>query len=140
MLRTKLQLPKTFTFSTEIPLRVGDINYGGHLGNDRILSLVHEARVRHLRRFGYTELDVEGAGMVVADAVIVYKSEAFYGDVVNISLTCADFHRYGCNYFYRLTNKQSGREIARAKTGMVFFDFQRRRMVPMPEPFRLLFA
>jgi hypothetical protein len=46
-----------------------DINYGGHLGNDAVLSLVHEARVRFLKQQGYTENNIEGAGIIMADAI-----------------------------------------------------------------------
>jgi len=30
---------------------VADINYGGHLGNDKVLSFIHEARLRYVRKF-----------------------------------------------------------------------------------------
>ncbi|MGH7791582.1 MAG: acyl-CoA thioesterase, partial [Thermodesulfobacteriota bacterium] len=79
MARVKLDLPEEFVFSTEIPLRVNDINYGGHLGHDSILTLTHEARVRLLRKYGLTEINIYGPGLIISDAVIVYKSEAFYG-------------------------------------------------------------
>ncbi len=44
MPRVELELPERFQFVTEIPLRITDINYGGHLGNDALLSLLHEAQ------------------------------------------------------------------------------------------------
>ena len=50
MARVKLQLPANFLFSTEIPIRISDINYGGHLGNDAVLSIVHEARIQFLQQ------------------------------------------------------------------------------------------
>ena len=78
-MRVQLQLPETFSFQTEIPVRITDINYGNHLGNDAILSMMHEARVQFLQSLGYTELDVEGAGMIMADTAIIYKGEGFYG-------------------------------------------------------------
>ena len=48
MSRIKLALPDRWTFSTELPVRISDINYGGHLGNDAVLALAQEARVRFL--------------------------------------------------------------------------------------------
>jgi len=53
--RIKLELPEIMVFSTEIPVRITDINYGGHLGNDSILSIVQEARVRFLNKYNYSE-------------------------------------------------------------------------------------
>ncbi len=139
MARVKLDLPEKFDFSTEISLRVSDINYGGHLGHDSILSLTHEARVRLLRKYGFTELNIDGPGLIISDAVIVYKSEAFYGETVQIEIAIRDFSKYGCDFVYKLTEKQAGREIARAKTGIVFFDYNERKVAYVPEKFRGIF-
>jgi len=135
MARIKFKLPAKLPFTTEFVVRVTDVNYAGHLGNDKILSLIHEARTRHMRHLGYSELDIEGCGTIMTDAAIIYKSEAFHGDTIHVALACTDFHRFGCDYYYRLTNKQTGKEIARAKTGLVFFDYEKRKMTTVPERF-----
>jgi len=64
MPRVELELPERFQFVTEIPLRITDINYGGHLGNDALLSLLHEARVQFLRQYGFTEMNVDGRSII----------------------------------------------------------------------------
>ena len=46
MARIKLTLPERFPFTTTIPIRITDLNYGGHVGNDTVLALLHEARVQ----------------------------------------------------------------------------------------------
>jgi len=136
MARIKLDMPDNYLFSSEMAVRIGDINYGGHLGNDAVLSLIHEARVRFLRQYGYTEMDVEGFGIIMTDSAIVYKAEGFYGDRVQIDVTVADFNKYGCDLYYLLSNKETAVEIAHAKTGIVFFDYDARKVVTVPEPFR----
>ena len=136
MARIKLDMPDNYLFSSEMAVRIGDINYGGHLGNDAVLSLIHEARVRFLRKYGYTEMDVEGFGIIMTDSAIVYKAEGFYGDRVQIDVTVADFNKYGCDLYYLLSNKETAVEIAHAKTGIVFFDYDARKVVTVPEPFR----
>lgn len=137
--RIKLELPDNFTFSTEITVRIDDINYGGHLGNDSILSLIHEARVRFLKKFGFTEADIDGAGLIMTDAIIVYKAEGFYADVLKIEVTVTDLSRVGCDFIFRLSSTETGKEIARAKTGIVFFDYEHRKIVEVPGKFRALF-
>ncbi len=62
MARVKLDLPDAFEFTTEIQVRIGDINYGGHLGNDTVLSLIHEARVRFLQKYNFREANIGGIG------------------------------------------------------------------------------
>ncbi|MFZ0242764.1 MAG: thioesterase family protein [Desulfobacterales bacterium] len=135
MARIAIPLPENFPFSTDIQVRIGDINYGNHLGNDALLSLVHEARVRFLQNLGFSELDIAGSGLMLTDVAIVYKSQAFYGDRLTIFMAVADFNKYGCDFFYKVTRKPSGKEVAHAKTGAVFFDYARQKMVAVPTSF-----
>ena len=136
MNRIKLHLPDKFDFVTEIPVRISDINYGGHLGNDSVLTLVHEARVRFLARHGFSEKNIAGIGIIMADAAIVYKAQSFYGDVIVIEVGAHDFDKYGCDIFYKLTNRETGKEIARVKTGVAFFDYSAGKIAVMPDEFK----
>ena len=137
--RVKLVLPDEYVFTTEIALRVSDINYGGHLGNDAVLSLCHEVRVRLFASHGFTELDVDGVGILMVDAVIVFRSEAFYGETLVGDVAVCNFSRTGCDLFYLLRAKSDGREVARAKTGIVFLDYSNRKIRPVPQKFREIF-
>ena len=136
MARIKIELPESFTFSTEIPIYIGHINYGHHLDNAALIGLLSEARVRFFKSLGYTELDVDGVGIVVADAAVQYRSEAFHGEVLVFEMAPDDFNKYGCDLVWRATDKASGREVARGKTGILFFDYTARRPAPVPEGFR----
>ena len=140
MSRVKLELPGTFNYATDVRLRVSDINYGGHMDNNAVLSLVHEARVRFLNHHGFTELDVDGAGIIMVDAVIQYKSEAFYGQTLTFQVAVDGLSRIGCDIFYRVTDRDTGIEVARAKTGIAFLDYATRKPKRMPEKFRKRFA
>lgn len=136
MARIKLDMPENFHFSTEIKVRISDINYGGHLGHDSILTLTHEARVRFLNKYGFSEINIDGVGLIISDAALVYKSESFYGETLIIEIAVIDFSQYGCDFIYKITEKGSGREVARAKTGIVFFDYGKRKVAPVPEKFK----
>ena len=136
MARVKLQLPATFLFCTDIPIRISDINYGGHLGNDAVLSIVHEARIQFLRHLGYSELDIEGLGIMMTDAFVVYASEGFYGDVLKVEVGTADFQLTNCDVVFRLTNATTNKEVARVKTGIAFFNKQTRKISAIPDAFR----
>lgn len=136
MSRIRIEIPAKFIFKTEIPIRITDINYGGHLGNDSLLSIIHEARVRFLKQLGYSESDVEGVGIIMIDAAVQYKSEGFYGDELFVEIAIQDFSAIGCDIVYRLTNKETAKEIAFAKTGIAFFDYIQRKTVRVPEAFK----
>lgn len=133
--RIKLEMPSIFPFRTELTVRITDINYGGHLGNADVLALLHEARVRFLKSFGYSELDVEGYGTIMLDSVVIYKAQAFAGDVLQIEIAAGDFSRLGCDIFYRMTRKADGAEIALAKTGVAVFDYADQKRVSPPRAF-----
>ncbi len=135
-MRIRITLPKEFTFSTEMQVRVNDVNFAGHLGNDRVLSLLHEARTRYLAHFGFSELNVAGVGTIMADAAIVYKSQAFCGDRLTFMVSAANFNRYGCDFLYKIENSSSKREVARAKTGLVFYDYEIKKMMHVPQVFK----
>ena len=132
MARIKLDIPTQYAFQTHIPVRITDLNYGNHLGNDALLSMLHEARVQLLAHMGYTELSVAGAGMIMADVAIVYKGEGFYGDTLTIRMAFADIHKFGFDITYYVLN-QDNKEIARAKTGMLCFDYTTRKLMTLPE-------
>jgi acyl-CoA thioesterase FadM len=135
MARIKIELPEKFIYSTEIPIRISDINYGGHLGNDSVLSLAHEARIRFFNQHGFKEKDVGGAGIIMADAAVQYNAEGFYGDVLIIELGIRDITKTGCDIIYHIRNKKTGKSVAIVKTGIVFFDYQKRKVVTIPEEF-----
>ena len=136
MARTKIELPKKFIYMTEIPVRISDINYGGHLGNDSMFSILHEARVRFFKSLGFEELDIKGVGIIMIDAQAQFIQEGFYGDILIIEIALTDFTSIGCDFIYRLTNKESKKEIALAKTGIVFFDYKKRKPAPVPSEFK----
>jgi acyl-CoA thioesterase FadM len=140
MPRVELELPERFQFVTDIPLRITDINYGGHLGNDALLSLLHEARVQFLRQYGFTEMNVDGQSIIMADAVLVYRSEGFYGDVARIEIAVGNMQSHGCDFIYRVTNKETGKELARAKTGILFYDYEKKKILQVPKKFKSLFS
>jgi acyl-CoA thioesterase FadM len=134
MARIRLELPSSFPFHTSLEVRVTDLNYGNHLGNDALLGLIHEARVRFLASLGWTEHSVEGVGILMADCAIVYRLQGRLGDRLEVAVAAGEFSRSGCDLFYLLT--RDGGELARAKTGIVFYDYAAEAVRPVPAGFR----
>jgi acyl-CoA thioester hydrolase len=136
MARVEIELPGSFLFETEIPIRISDVNYGGHLGNDAVLSIAHEARIRFLAAHGWGELDIEGVGMMMADAAVVYRAEGKHGMTLRVRVAAADVRSRSLDLVYLMTDATTGEEIARVKTGIVLFDYRARKVVTMPARFR----
>jgi acyl-CoA thioesterase FadM len=136
MPRLDLKSREPYPFSCEIVVRTTDLNYGGHLGNDRLLSLVQEARVAFLAAHGWNELDCGGAGLIMADAALSYRAEAFAGDMLRFEVAAVEPSRVGFRLAMRVTRPDDGDEVALVETGMVCFDYARRRPVALPEAVR----
>lgn len=134
MERIKLQLTDQFSFSTLLHVRITDLNYGGHVGNDAFLSLLHEARQQFLNKLGYSELNIEGTGLIIADVAIEYKNELNYGDKVKISVAATHFDKLGFDLHYLIEVVTVDKSIiaGKAKTGMVCFDYTQKRKVAIP--------
>ena len=134
MPRVKVALPESFPFTTQLPVRITDINSGAHLGNDALLGLLHEARIHFLKYLGLTAGDYDPAtklGMIMVDVAIEYKGEGFHGDTLHIQLAATDASKYGFDVVYWVKN-QDGKEIARAKTGLLCFDYNIRKLRMLP--------
>lgn len=135
MARIRIELPEKFLFETEMDVRVYDLNYGAHLGNDRVLAILHEARVRFFRFLGIdNEKDgLDGKGVIMTDAAVVYKSESFLGDSLRIKVAVSDVSTKAIDVLYLVLNCKTGKEVARGKTGILCFDYEKRKIADLPE-------
>jgi acyl-CoA thioester hydrolase len=142
MERVKINLPDTFTFSTLLTIRITDLNYGAHVGNDTFLSFIHEARVQFLMQHGYKELDFAGYGLIQADAAIEYKRELSYEDEIKISVAASGFDKYGFDFYYKVEIITGTETIlaGKAKTGMLCYDYGKKKLVAIPEEAKLKLA
>lgn len=138
MARIKIEIPRQFSFHISIPIRITDINYGGHVGNDSVLSLIHEARLRFLLHHGFKELELEGAGLLMSDVAIEFREEIFYGDSIDISVGAGEFSRVGFDLYYRFEKEIEDKKTTMviAKTGMVCYDYNTKKLVSVPQNVR----
>jgi acyl-CoA thioesterase FadM len=135
MARIKIDLPGRFPFTANIPVRITDINFGGHVGNDTILSIVHEARAQFFTHCGYTELDFAGAGTIMSDVAIEYKNQTYYGDTIVASVAVGEITKVAFDLFYKLEKRSAGGKlvpVAFAKTWMVCYDYDQKKVTAIP--------
>ena len=132
MARVKLSLPTNASiFKTQIPVRITDLNYGGHLGNQVFLEYCHEARAQYFKSLNQSETSFFDSALIMADAQVVFRAEVFWEDTINFEVFVSEVGTYGFELFYLLTNSQN-QEVARIKTGMVFFDYENRKIAKAP--------
>jgi len=136
MARIKIDLPGKFSFTTKIPVRITDINFGGHVGNDTILSLVHETRAQYFNYCGYDELNFAGVGTIMSDVAIEYKNQIYYGDEITASIAVGEITRVAFDLFYKLEKRSPDDKlipVAFAKTWMVCYDYDQKKVAAIPE-------
>lgn len=136
MARIKLEIPDTVIFSCSIQVRISDINYGNHVGNDSFISIIHEARVQWLSRHEFTELSIDGKlGLIMAELAAEFKAEAFYGDVIEVDISIGEITGVSFEIFYHLHAKRGHHSvvIAKAKTGMVCYDYEKKKVAAVPD-------
>lgn len=140
MARLKLEFPEDqYYYTTQLTVRVTDINSANHLGNDSMISMISEARARFLFEFGIHETQEDGVGIIVTDLATTYRNEAHARDQLLFEVGMMDFNMYGGDVIFRITRPRDGVMIAMAKSGFVFFDYRGKKVVSMPEAFHRKF-
>jgi acyl-CoA thioesterase FadM len=135
MPRIQLKPAPNYPFATDIQIYISHVNQGGHLDNAQLLTLVSEARVRFFKSLGYFESGVDGAHIVVGDLVAQYKSEGFHGETMLVEMAPGDFNKYGFDLQFRMREKQTLREVALGKIGIVFITRADRKVRVIPPAF-----
>ena len=69
--------------------------------------------------------------MIMGDVVINFKNELFYGDTITASVAATNVSRASFDIVYLL--KKGDVIAAEAKTGMICFDYEKRRVSALPD-------
>lgn len=124
-------------FSSELKLRITDLNYGNHMGNDTVLGLVHEFRVQFFNHFKQSELSFFERAIIMSDSAIQYRSQGFWNQLIHANIwfiPCSDTR---FDLYYQLYSndpiKNKPKDVALIKTGQVFFDYEKQRVAPPSE-------
>jgi len=142
MARVKIIIPGNTIATITIRVRIGDINYGNHVGNDAFVAIIHEARIQWLEQNNFTELDIGGAGLIMSDLEVEFKKEGLYGDIIEVELSLGELSKVGFDIYYQLVTYRKEEKIilVKAKTGMVCYDYTNKKVAAVPELFKKLFA
>ena len=131
MSRVEITLPAQFAFETTLAVYIGHINRGNHLANEALLSLLNEARVRYLETRKQAHPGLAAVNWINADLAVIYKSEVHHGEQLRIEIAATGFHRRGCDFIYRVS-AGDGRLVAIAKTAMLVYDYEHKRLAEAP--------
>jgi acyl-CoA thioester hydrolase len=122
-----------FKFHISLAVRVSDLNYGNHVGNQNFLSYFQEARVAYLNQFGYSEMDMGGCGMILAEAGCKYKRALFLNDHVHVACAVVELKSKRFTMAYLIERDHT--VCAEGFTINLAFDYQSNKVVRLPEEF-----
>jgi len=120
-------------FAGTYKIRVGDINYGGHMGNDKALLLFHDARIHFLEERGFSESNIGGPGIIMGDAHVYFKKEVFRGDELSVFVHIEDLRVLSFEMHY--TVRRGEEEVLHGSTKLIAFDYDNKKVVKLPEVF-----
>jgi acyl-CoA thioester hydrolase len=122
-------------------IRVGDINYGGHMGNDKALLVFHDARIRFLETLGFSEKNIGGPGIIMRDAHVSFRKEVYLHNMLTVDVGIENVSASAFEMIYTVRRIVSGLQSAEEEvvftgsTGLVAFDYEKKRPVRLPEKF-----
>lgn len=134
MARIKIDIPGHIIGSFRVPVRITDINYGNHVGNDAFVAIIHESRMQWLKQYDYTELKIEGIGLIMSDLLVEFKNESFYGDLIEVKLYVGEISKVSFDLYYQLfaTRNEEPVLLANGKTGMICYDYAAKKVEMVP--------
>lgn len=135
MRKNNIEISTAPCYSTSLIIQIADINYGGHVGNERYLLFAQETRLRFLAEIGCSEMKFGDHGLVLAEASVEYFHELFYGDHIRISLSIGDIGRasFECMYIVEVNRSDKKMLAAKLSTKMVCFDYTERKIKSIPD-------
>jgi acyl-CoA thioester hydrolase len=122
-----------FKFSIPLTVRVNDLNYGNHVSHQNFFSYFQESRVAYLHRFGYSELDIGGYGMIMAEACCKYKQALFLNDTVRVACGVTEIKSKRFTMAYQI--ERDDVVCAEGFTINICYDYQSKKVVRLPEHF-----
>jgi acyl-CoA thioester hydrolase len=131
--RTQEKMNEQKIFAGDYTVRVGDINYGGHMGNDKALLLFHDARIHFLERIGFSEGDIGGPGIIMAEAHVYFKKELFRGDELKLYVHIEELRGVAFELHYTVMRGED--KVIYGSTKLISFDYELRKVVKLPDAF-----
>ena len=135
MPQVKLPERDVYEFQSSLQVRPQDVNYGGHLGNDNLITLVGASRAYLFHSLGLSELDLgePQTGIIITDMVVNYRGEAFMFDELLIETHIDEFVEKGFRLFHRITKDK--KLIALVETGILAYNYATKKTAPVPASF-----
>jgi len=119
-------------FISKYQVRISDINYGGHMGNERALVAFQQARIEWLKTIGLSEISIgEDKGLIQRRANVEYLREISLGDILNIKIYPVEIRGSYFVLSHEVTN-QEGVKVLTGNVTLGSFDYSNKKLAKIP--------
>jgi len=126
-----------FPVILSIPILWGDQDAFGHVNNLAYLRWCETARVEYLQRVAlWVELPPEGAGPILASLKCDYKMQLAHPGTVLVGARITRIGNSSLRMEHRIVSQEAGAVVAEADSTLVWYDYHRRKAVPVPSQAR----
>lgn len=120
-------------FVIDYKVTISDINYGGHMGNERALLLFQEVRINLFKILGGSEINLgENVGIIQKDAHVYYKGEVYLGEKLKVKIVGAELKKASINFLYEIEN-ENNQIVIEGTTLIVGFNYTLKKISKFPE-------
>ncbi|WP_290902720.1 thioesterase family protein [Ferroglobus sp.] len=120
--------------SFEVEVWFGDVDSFGHVNNVAIARYLETARMKYfVERLGFKKLEPI---FVLRRIEIDYLSPLYLGETAVVEIWVERVGNTSFDFGYRIYEKNSGREIVKAKSVQVWYDVRENKKLPIPEDIR----
>ena len=124
-------------FTSTYKVTIGDINYGGHLGNDKALVIFQDARLHFLKTLKLSEMDIgEGCGIIMVESGVRYHREAFLHDELAVTVEVSEIRGKKFTLSYSVLRNSDNTQVLSGFTSFLSFNYQTRKVVKLPMQFK----
>lgn len=121
-------------FKFKYVIKDEDINYGGHVGNERALLFFQFSRMEFFKSLGLDEINIgDAVGVIQKNAFVEYNKQLFLGDEITINITDIEFAKSNFNVKYEVFKEDT--LVINGSTMLVCFDYSSHRIKRIPKSF-----
>ena len=120
-----------------VPVHWGDQDTFGHVNNVRYLRWAETARVDYLMRVGiWQRYELDRVGPIVASITCDYRRALEYPETVRVGARVTGIGTSSFKMAHKIVSATQGFVAAELTSVLVFYDYNAKRPVPLPEEIR----
>lgn len=125
-----------YKISKDIEVRFSDVDALGHVNNAKFLGYMEDVRLEYMKHL-FPELEYQKDfsifPIILGDVYCRYISPAFLGETITVQTAVTQFGTKSFQMEYLLSDKQTKRQVATARTTMVMYDLKTAKTLVIPQ-------